>query len=727
MIISNKNKNVVIEGVESKGKMFINSENTDYLVRILTETYADPIGSLIREAVANAKDSHTMANNNDPIVVMIKEEVNNSFSFIVKDEGLGLDEVSFAKYIMGIGESSKRNLANVIGGFGLGAKAASSYQKNGSYFYTCIKDGIKRKFMIFRGESLPEYSKLSEENTDEKNGVSISVPILKNDLKIFLDKIKEQLKYFSNVYFVNCDIDNSYKIYREKHYQYSELNKDNDLHITLDDIYYPIDFSKLEIDRIKLPIALRFTLIDGLIPIPNRENLEYNRVTKKIIKDKIELVIKQLKDKYIEQTNIEISNKQLLISILSDDYEFISVNDKKIYLRDPIFGKIPNPKFKVKDINHLNVLNLSKKLNVILHNYPIVHLINNYKFTSQIKYINYPLDNPNNNIYILDSKEKIPKNIIKYLKSFNKTYFIRKKNQFLFKGENSLYNLLELNNYPKNQWREVIKDFYKIQEILISDFKKIKDIVLPQSFLDSLVIKKTKNIVLENEILFKNVEHRSTYRSTKKISIEILKLDLIDKNRIIYFYTTELKLAKVFYETFEFKCLKFKIGVVNDKNSKKLEDLNLKNTINIDSKKYNKLLSKYITTYYIKTNLNNNFNYVFRKVNFINDFISKDLADKIIKFKSEVIPVNINGEFREFMTTLTNVFNVKNYLDPSLMEDFKQLNDFLEKIDDISFLFNILDLNSNAEHQKIMLELLKNRNIKRINKVEIIENKIFAI
>jgi len=117
MIISNKANDIHIEGnLEETGKMHINVEQSAHLIKMLTKAYADKIGSIVRESVANAKDSHTMANVHEPVITRIVLQNNNQYVLEVQDFGLGLDDREFFKYIMGIGESSKREIANVIGG-----------------------------------------------------------------------------------------------------------------------------------------------------------------------------------------------------------------------------------------------------------------------------------------------------------------------------------------------------------------------------------------------------------------------------------------------------------------------------------------------------------------------------------------------------------------------------------------------------------------------------------
>ena len=52
-------------------------------------------------------------------------------------------------------------MTNMLLIVGIGAKAASSYQDSGNYFYTCRKNGTERKYMIYADEQEPNSTFLS--------------------------------------------------------------------------------------------------------------------------------------------------------------------------------------------------------------------------------------------------------------------------------------------------------------------------------------------------------------------------------------------------------------------------------------------------------------------------------------------------------------------------------------------------------------------------------------
>jgi hypothetical protein len=159
---------------------------------------------------------------------------------------------------------------------------------------------------MYEGEEINTIDLLYETDTPERNGVKIIIPVKYSDRLNFYNKIRNQLAYFESVFFdVNVNgstIDNNFHILRTEHFQSSEINTDTHMHICLDNVYYPMDFSKLGIQHISVPIGLRFGLSDGLFPTPNREQLIYSSTAIKTILEKITLVGDALINKYNEQS-----------------------------------------------------------------------------------------------------------------------------------------------------------------------------------------------------------------------------------------------------------------------------------------------------------------------------------------------------------------------------------------------------------------------------------------
>ena len=83
---------------------------------------------------------------------------------------------------------------------------------------------------------------------------------------IFSNKAKKRLAYYDEVllYIDNNLIQN--EIIRSEDWQYSTLATNSTISLCLKDVYYDIDYGKIGISPIYMPISLRFNLEDNLIP-----------------------------------------------------------------------------------------------------------------------------------------------------------------------------------------------------------------------------------------------------------------------------------------------------------------------------------------------------------------------------------------------------------------------------------------------------------------------------
>ena len=207
----------------------------------------------------------------------------------------------------------------------MGFKSGLAYSS--SFTFVCRKDKIESKYIMYEGEHNNKIDLLYSSETIEDNGVKVIVNLKNGGYNSFYKKIKEQLCYFENVYFNIKDINNDFKIIRDVHWQYSEINTDNNLHICLDNVYYPIDWSKLGIGTISIPIGLRFNLTDGIYPTPQREAIRYNPETIKTILEKIKLVATDLVTKY--NSSVQDYTIKELIDYCYNNTPYVSIQNSK--------------------------------------------------------------------------------------------------------------------------------------------------------------------------------------------------------------------------------------------------------------------------------------------------------------------------------------------------------------------------------------------------------------
>jgi hypothetical protein len=194
MQIATLDRKVVSSGIGSQNKMGMVLDGTAF--RILSDgLYSDKIGSLVRETYSNAIDSHIMAGQpNKPGWLQIPNSMDPTY--IVRDEGIGLDEEGVMTTATTYFGSTKRADNTAIGGFGLGFKSPFAYCDQ--WTIVAIKDGVSRMFSAYMNdEGEPNVALLASTPTDKPNGVEIRVPVKQQDLGRFRQAVVDQLQFFT--------------------------------------------------------------------------------------------------------------------------------------------------------------------------------------------------------------------------------------------------------------------------------------------------------------------------------------------------------------------------------------------------------------------------------------------------------------------------------------------------------------------------------------------------
>ena len=196
-----KQSNVLSTGPANKSiGMSLDLDSAQVLMQMLSKNlYSDAIGSTVRECASNALDSHRRAGVNKPIVVSLVRNDSNNYEFSVEDFGVGLDADDVEKIISKYGKSTKRDSDTELGMMGLGFKAPLAYAS--SFYFTCRKDGVERKYMMYEGEDTNTIDLIYEKPTTEGNGVKVIIPIKWGDRYDFVNKQAALLSYLqSHIY-----------------------------------------------------------------------------------------------------------------------------------------------------------------------------------------------------------------------------------------------------------------------------------------------------------------------------------------------------------------------------------------------------------------------------------------------------------------------------------------------------------------------------------------------
>jgi hypothetical protein len=482
--------------------MSLDLDSAQILMQMLSKNlYSDDIGSAIRECASNALDSHRRANVDTPIVVSLKAASYNNYEFTVEDFGIGLDADDVKNIISKYGKSTKRDSATELGMMGLGFKAPLAYSS--SFYFVCRKDGMERKYMMYEGEDTNTIDLLYEKPTEESNGVKIIIPVKYNDVWQFKKKIKEQLCYFESVYFdvpEDKSITNDFIISRHPHFQFSEMSTDSNLHICLDNVYYPLDFSKLGIDKIDFPLALRFSLSDGIYPTPNREALRYTQEAKDIIKKKLTDVADYFVNKYNETVEEGSDIKSVINYLEKNGYYLTMENGTK--RRIDQFVNFSTIKPAVPQLEGINLLDFPavysrNKQTMLGNSYKCKYSLRYKRMHDMEKHYVYGYNiesicNGKANVYVYQDRiPGIKKDYLRATCNESDYNFFVKPSKPMTLGvatkfdPNTYYHALGLKSYPKAQWREVISEYQHIMSLISANFINLDTLQVPQSFIDS--------------------------------------------------------------------------------------------------------------------------------------------------------------------------------------------------------------------------------------------------
>ena len=169
------------------------SENKAVFFSLLSEsiyTYGRLAG--VREIISNALDATVRAKSSRPIQIKGPSALQPSFS--VRDFGPGLVDQEIDDLYTCLGASSKKEVEDEVGFFGVGALSPFAYVE--SFNVQSFKDGLVRLYSIFMNEKgVPEVAFINESKTDEPNGLCVSYNVKREDLVAFCNDIDQTLTY----------------------------------------------------------------------------------------------------------------------------------------------------------------------------------------------------------------------------------------------------------------------------------------------------------------------------------------------------------------------------------------------------------------------------------------------------------------------------------------------------------------------------------------------------
>ncbi len=726
-------------------KMSLDLDSAQVLMQMLSKNlYSDSIGSTIRECASNALDSHRRAGSDKPIIVSFKRAAKaDTFEFAVEDFGIGLDADDVVNIISKYGKSTKRDSNTELGMMGLGFKAPLAYSS--SFYFVARKNGVERKYMMYEGEDTNSIDLLYETQTTEGNGVKVIVPVNYYDRHQFTTKIKEQLAYFDSVYFdvdpgISYSVDNNFTIHRAEHYQYSSLALSNEMHLCLDNVSYPIDWEKLGIDRIYMKLALRFSLNDGLFPTPNREAIRYTQEAKQTILKKIETVANVFMDKY----NENITEKADIKSIMEFhgsynryiDGSIIGSSDR-IDIKEILkLATTPMKQPKLEGIELLDLKRLAEKgKDYFLGEYQVKYRYQNGRFNNAKNYWTtnmrpQDMESHFGGVYVF--ADRLTKTKQDYLRSqlgdsYKTVYFVKKDKPFKLRSGHQIdyhtyWSLLNLENYPKSQWRQIIKELQHVVGLYAKDFIDCDAIQIPQTWTDAQKAKRMKILakpVTVNGV--KKVRMKGEFSGKVGTKTELnladqyakfvpttYKMEDVHKVKKLHVYGKEAdkKTMDSYWSVFNAHAV---FVIVAQATYENLQKADLHNWITIDKfmEGKNRPFRTMATEFLIEQMIRDK-KYTFDRINIVST-VSKDLGDKLT-ILSEYNRSNgrpyADGNVKK---TIIDYAKEHNLFDQPIYMIYKQVNEVFEKLPFLNEMLGVMHYTCNDNHPliKALTDLFK--------------------
>ena len=218
--------------------MQIDPEAMAHIMSVLTNLYSNQILAVVREYSTNALDAHIEAGNEDPIEVFI-----NSEHFQVRDFGMGMNADDIRNVYSRYGASTRRDSNDVVGMLGLGSKSALTYTNE--FWVRGIKEGIETLIKVgLDSDGVGYMNIVMEQETDEIDGVEVTVPIKYGDEYKFLSEAKKFYSYWrTNPVLLNNESTERIQALRITDKIMRDIHASNygDGHVVMGNVAYPVD------------------------------------------------------------------------------------------------------------------------------------------------------------------------------------------------------------------------------------------------------------------------------------------------------------------------------------------------------------------------------------------------------------------------------------------------------------------------------------------------------
>jgi hypothetical protein len=477
-------------------------------------------------------------------------------------------------------------------------------------------------------------------------------------------------------------------------------------------VYYPLDFDKIGATRISFPIALRFSLTDGIYPTPNRESIRYTQEAKEIIKSKLADVADYFINKYNESVESGCDIKSM-INHLEKSGKYIDFNGSSIRIDD--LSEYATVQVKTPQLEGLSLIDFaalysSNKKNYLLEDFSVKFYLHNKRMMDATKGYNWywkPQTVAANDAKVYIYEDKVPgikKDYLRSVYGYEKVFLVKPSKPMTLGipakfDIRTYYHLLDLKKYPKNQWRDVIKEYQSIIGMISASFINLDELEVPQAFIDSR--KKVKAIVsgtgqkslrgpkLKGEVIGKRAEELMKWsdgRNCKFVPITY-KLEEMHTHKMFRVYAHHDDYLKIDALYGLISKQKMEVVTFSQRELGILKDSEIHNLISLETFMEGNTapFKRMATACYIRK-LMDEYKPVFERITQVG-YVSTELSEKLhtlAKYVSDnYVSPNYSGgsgPAREFLESMLTIAEENNLFDMNMYPEALEMRELLTKL-----------------------------------------------
>jgi hypothetical protein len=325
-------------------------EGNESVFQMLTQgVYNDPILAVMREWSTNACDACIAADL--PVHYDVHIPTTSAPVFYTRDYGTGLHPEDVVGLFSTLGASTKRHSKKLNGTFGIGRMAGLAV--GDAFTIESYIDGKVHMYTISMQKGLPVTLHLGSQDTNEPNGLKLSVSVDYKDIDTYRSKVSELYKYFDykpnlNIEGINITLDSSEHISDDwyvkpvkEHNNYRSSNW-----VLMSQVIYEIPYNSVIKDGGFKNLVIKAE--SGAVSInPGRESLSLDSKTVDYLNNRL----KQITDEYVE------IGKSLLASA-KDDRSLVETYSKLTSSAPPsVVAKLDAKPFFSKEMQTMIVAN----------------------------------------------------------------------------------------------------------------------------------------------------------------------------------------------------------------------------------------------------------------------------------------------------------------------------------------------------------------------------------